>query len=229
MRLPRFLSTLNLGNLLVAVGVGLLAFCFWIPYGTAERVHRVETRADSVASTILRVAQEHEPDFTDATAGARFVAAVNRARGLDDPQSSLYVHAEAPPPGLQGQCLCFRDKHYLFLIAKTPRRYRDGAREIASPAGKDGPGIAVPPPPPISDAPFECYAWPGSPDGIAHAVFFRASDARPAFARNLGGRYGGLDKPPRPGEGRLRDVPAGAGNGYQGYDGERWIYQAEPS
>jgi hypothetical protein len=229
MRLPRFLSTLNLGNVLVCAGVGLLAFCFWIPYATAERVHRVETRADSVAATILAVARERQPEFTDPDASARFVAAVNHARRLDDPDSSLYVHAEEVPAGLQGQCLCFRDKHYLFLVVRTPARFRPGGREIESPAGKEGPGAVAPPPLPASAAPFEVYAWPGSEDGIAHAVFFHASDARSAFARNLGGRYGGLDKAPRPGDARIRDLPSGAVNGYQGYDGERWIYQGEPT
>ena len=46
------LSKLNLGNLLVVVGLGCLGFGFWLPYATADRVFRIESRASQVAECL---------------------------------------------------------------------------------------------------------------------------------------------------------------------------------
>lgn len=216
------LSTLNVGNLLVVLGVGWLGFGFWLPYATADRVFRIESRAADVAAKLCTAAADRERlDWSNEAHRDDLLADVNAARGLDDPTSSLFLRAATAPKHLRRHCFCFQGKHYYYMVTHPPRRFLESNKKIESPR-KD----KLPPeePPPPIDLPVEVYAWPRKLEGGGRTVFFFPSDASAAFTRNLENRDVGMRRAPHPGDGRVAvELPHGD---YRGQDDQRWIYSS---
>jgi hypothetical protein len=86
-------------------------------------------------------------------------------------------------------------------------------------AGNQPPEVAEPKPP--AELPFEVYAWPKGLVESGRTVFFAATDAAPAFNRNLNGTYIGWKQPPGPGVGRVDKQDSS--EGYLGRDQQRWL------
>lgn len=218
--------TLNLGNLCVVLGVGLLCFGFYLPYATGGRVHRIEERAIRVARTLLDLARKNPAlQLTDSDARRGLVAELNAALDLEDPGSSLYIHLEDGIPARQQDSICLRTKHYLFCLTRTPARYLEGYNEIVSP-GRDEQGKPVQKTnkSALPARPFEVYAWPwGKHDGVQAVFFFHATE-RPSYHRNLSSIYLGKDKPPRPGVAFENNAGQDLVS-YRGHDNERWIFR----
>lgn len=233
------LKTPNLGNLLVILGIGTLVVGFWMPYGTAERVHRIESRAEKFAGCILEVVGERtELPWQDVLAEASFVEKVNEALGLTDPAGSIFLESHKVPDQLKGAAWWLEGKHYFYMITATPLLYLDREdQQIDRPGpkdkkpaadnqpGKDEPApAAVPParrPGTAAPRPIEVYAWPkDSPHG-AESVFFFCSTTGGAFHRNLSKRYSGTAASPKAGDGFFHHATSDP-DIYYGWDDARW-------
>lgn len=211
------LSTLNAGNILVLIGLGGLGFGVWLPYATADRVYRIEGRVSLYVGEFVGALQQRESfDWSDEEARDEFLGEVNEASGLQDPESSLHLRISPIPPHLS-QCFVFSSKHYLFLVANTPQKLLGQEKTIERPGS---PPVLVQDPEVSTNAPFEVYAWPKDLEQDGRTVFFAATDALPAFNRNLDGIYFGFDRTPTPGAARVdkQDVE----NAYHGIDRQRW-------
>ena len=234
------LSKVNVGNLLVLLGMGWLGFSFWLPYATADRVFRIENRTSRIAMQFTKAAAKMaEIDWKDEGVRDQILASVNKASGHTNPDSSLYLHAATPPSPLRGLCFLFEDKHYIYLLTNTPKKILGIDAKIDKPGdGEPGKEPPVVPPPTVTPLvsspvplpedtkfPFETYAWPKELQAGARTVFFFPSDGRPAFTRNLTDRYVGMDRTPRPGDGRMDIESEKHENDYRGHDDERWIYK----
>jgi len=233
-------KNLNLANILVLVGMGWLGFSFWLPYGTADRVFRIEKRTAKIAQRFAdTVAARGKIQWKDHAIRGEILAAVNKKCGYTIPASSLYLRVATPPRHLRDHCFLFEGKHYLYLVTNTPASVIGRNKTLIGPAEneqpKEDPMDAPPPtefsaasrmPLPIDDAlPFETYAWPKSRFVGTHTVFFIPSDGAAAFTRNLNDRYVGARRVPQPGDGRFDIDTDKRENAYRGRDDERWIYQ----
>jgi hypothetical protein len=233
------LSQVNVGNLLVLLGVGWLGFSFWLPYATAGRVFRIENRTSAIAERFTNAAaQMIEIDWTNDDLRDQMLASVNAAGGSTNPKSSLHLKAAVPPRHLRGHSFLFEGKHYLYLVTNTPKKILGIDPKIEKPdGGTKDPAPTVPPtgvpvpgstPIPLPEDvkyPFETYAWPREAQIGARTAFFFPSDGRAAFTRNLSDRYVGMNRTPRPGDGRIEVESEKHENDYRGHDDERWIYK----
>tara|TARA_R110002072_G_scaffold100429_3_gene221158 strand:- start:52357 stop:52974 length:618 start_codon:yes stop_codon:yes gene_type:complete len=185
------------------IGCGLLGLSLAIPWLSASRTARVETRADGVANALLEASQGFEPPLDDADVLcllARFYR-VAVARGV---RVNEVVKVEPTPPGT---LLCLKSKHYGYQLSESPL-------DATARAGR-GTLAAV-----------EVIAWPLSTVGPGHCVFFYPEGASRAYSRNLRRSYAGLGNGERPAPGAAHRRP-GLGSvkrtTYPGNDDERWI------
>ncbi len=146
------LSKVNVGNLLVLLGVGWLGFSFWLPYATADRVFRIEDRTSEIAIQFTKAAVKMaEIDWKNEDVRDQILASVNKASGHTNPDSSLYLHAATPPPPLRGLCFLFEGKHYIYLLTNTPEKILGINAKIDKP-GDEEPGKKPPVVPPPTQA-----------------------------------------------------------------------------
>lgn len=215
---------LNLGNVLVVVGVLLIGTSFWLPHATAARMSRIEQQAELYARRLCDVAEE-KPGF-DLQAPDAQDDILQRLEG-----NRLEPHAT--PARLAGKALFFKSKHYYYMLTRTPLDRNDDNSDTGpamAPQQQPVPGSAWRWPWRFSSSsgrmPFEVYAWPATLIGPGVTVFFHPSDAPPAFCRNLDRTYHGLEKHPMPGKARKqfdgRDRP-GMLKWYRGFDDARWL------
>lgn len=229
------LSTLNVGNLLLILGLGALGASFWLPYGTAERVHRIEKRASRFAAKMLEViATRPEISWQDASAEQTFAATINEWLNLKDPSSSIYLKSRQTPARLRGTAWWLEGKHYLYMVTTTPVAYLGlDDQDIERPGPKDKPPSGDQPPgkdpltaqkKPATETrprPIEVYAWPKDSVQGAMSVFFYGTTTTGAFQRNLSKRYMGASAFPKAGDAFPHHQSANA-RIYYGYDDERW-------
>lgn len=200
------------GGVAVTAGLLLLAATFYFPVAAARRTARVEERGDRIAELLLLTAQQCvpgplEPWFLQQIVLARLLrAAVCAGVYVED----LQLLADGDPP----DTLTLRNKHYLFQLRPSPLP-EDAAIAVRA----EG-----------SILPLEVVAWPADAAGPAHAVFFYATNAEPAFTRNLLSGYVGLDPArwPPPGVAHRRPGPRAHPWSYRGFDDERWIVRDRP-
>src|SRR5690606_8336812 len=103
-------STFNLGNLLVGIGLLGLGATFFLPTWSAERVVRVEGRAEAVARALLAGALSMEPLALDDPQQLEQLAEdlAARYRSFGFPESDQPELVPGPPP-----TATFRSRHYL--------------------------------------------------------------------------------------------------------------------
>ncbi|MFT4842422.1 MAG: hypothetical protein ACI8UD_000214 [Planctomycetota bacterium] len=186
-----------------AIGCCLLGLSLAIPWLSASRTTRVETRADDIANAMLEASQGFVPPFDSSDVQcllARFYQ-VAACRGV---RVNQVVQVE---PALEGCVLCLKNKHYAFQLSESPL-------DATSRAGRD------------TVASVEVMAWPLSAVGPGHCVFFYPEGTTRAYSRNLRRSYAGLELDDRPAPGAAHRRP---GHGslkrsqYPGNDNERWI------
>lgn len=185
------------------IGILLLAFSLWIPWLSATRTARVETRGDRLANALL-----------DATEG--FLLPLDEA-DLQILLSRFYLTAASRgvrikevkrvEPAPDGSLLFLTNKHYCFQLSETPLdpQSRPGKNTVAS---------------------LEVVAWPLNAASPGHCVYFYPQDASRAYSRNLRRGYRGIKKNYRPEPGACHRRPGGGGARraqYPGIDDERWI------
>jgi hypothetical protein len=188
-------------------GILLLMLTFLVPLMTARRTARAEERGDRLAELLLREATALQPlRFEDPWQAAHLYARLIAAASAHD----VYA-ADLEPVAVAAPALAFRNKHYVLLLRRAPPP--DGAQE----------GGATPP--------LEVMAWPRYAAGPAHAAFFFAEDAEPAFSRNLQGGYTGEDPAdwPPPGIAHRRPRTPDSDWSYRGGDDERWLLADRPA
>lgn len=195
-------STFNLGNLLVGIGLIGLGGTFFLPTWSADRVVRVEGRAEALARALLAGAAGMEPlDLADPQQIAKLAADLAlRYQSFGFPESDLPELVAGPPP-----TATFQSRHYLLRVVRQPAE-----------AGVD----------PLADTvrPLAVYAWPRSVLPPGRTVFFMPADGIAAYSRNLAADYAGLDHAPPPGAALPAD-PAEAQHQatYRSRDNEHWI------
>lgn len=220
------LSTLNVGNILLILGLGILGGSFWLPYATASRVHRIEERASKFAATMLSATGKKTPQaWQDAKEQQKFVAKINKVLGLKGSASSIYLKALPVPDNMQGKAWWLESKHYLYMLTSTPIAYLDREdKVIERPGPQDPPDKTEAPVTPSADtepARTEVYAWPKSSVNGPATVFFYCSSSGGAFHRNLAKRYLGRSSHPKPGDGFFHHK-APRDRVYYGFDDQRW-------
>lgn len=217
------LRSVNLGNVLLLVGVGVLGFSIWLPYLSAERTYRLEDRADRYCAKLCEIVRSMPRlNFQDPELHEQILSRLQSNR----------LTPVKPPAALAGKAFFFESKHYLFMVTHTP------PERLSEPIE---PRTVVPMSPcPGSEwrwpwrferdsqpLPFEIYAWPASITSPARTAFFYPSDTTPKFCHNLDPTYLGLESFPQPGNAR-RKLDAGRGRtgvlrAYRGFDGARWL------
>lgn len=188
---------LNLGNVLVLLGIAGLVTTFFVPSWSASRVARVEQRAQETAEVLHEIAASI--GTADPTAELPAIADRLRARcsEIGQPDSDL---PELEPDA--GPTATFGNRHYLFRIVRRP-----------PPPGAE--------PEAAEEQPLEVYAWPRTTLPPGKTVFYFPVEGRAAFTRNLSAGYAGLSRAPPPGAGVPRDEPDE--DSYRSRDDERWI------
>ncbi len=216
-------STLNVGNLLVAAGLGTLAMGFWLPYATAERMHRIEKRAEHSTLQILTcVAALEQLSWPDQAARASLLQAVNDGLGHTDPSSSIFLRERPIPADYPGPSWWIEDKHYLYLVTETPAACREAPETRIDGPGYDKDKVRRPDAAAVEQS-LEIYGWPKTSFHGARTVYFSCTTADPAFHRNLAQRYIGVDSPPKPGDAVLHHgQPSIKAPVYYGFNDERW-------
>ena len=192
----------NPAGWLVLLGLLLLAFSLWIPWLSASRTTRIESRASGLAEALLEASHGFQPPL-DAAALAciegRFYAhASSRGEHTKD--------LERLPQPPNGALMVIVNKHYAFQLSLSPPA-------VDQKFGKH------------TTAALEVTAWPRSAIGPGHCAFFYPENATRAYTRNLRASYAGLDADRplpgaphrRPGLGSRRLSP------YPGRDNERWL------
>lgn len=185
------------------MGILLLAFSLWIPWLSASRTARVESRGDRLANALIDATEGFllpldEGDLQVVLARFYLTAA---SRGVRIQE----VERVEPPP--EGSLLYLTNKHYGFQLSETPPdpTSRPGKNTVAS---------------------LEVVAWPLSATSPGHCVYFYPQDASRAYSRNLRRGYRGLEENYRPLPGGCHRRPGGGGDSkgqYPGVDDERWI------
>jgi len=184
-------------------GVLLLAFSLWIPWLSASRTARVETRADELANSLIDATDGFRLPLTESdlhVVMARFFM-IAASRGV---RIKEVKRSETVP---EGAMLYLTNKHYCFQLSESPPdpTARPGKNTVAS---------------------LEVVAWPLSATSPGHCVYFYPQDAARAYSRNLRRAYRGLEDDYRPLPGTCHRRPGGGGarrNQYPGVDDERWI------
>lgn len=186
-----------------SIGILLLAFSLWIPWLSASRTARVETRGDELASALLDATLGMPLPLDEAdlqVVMARFFVTA-ASRGV---RTKGVVLVEPPP---DGALLCLSNKHYYFQLSEAP----------PDATSRPGKGTA---------ASLEVVAWPISTLSAGHCVYFYPQDAARAYSRNLRRGYRGLEDDYRPLPGGAHRRPGGntpRKSQYPGVDDERWI------
>jgi len=187
----------------ITIGILLLGFSLWIPWLSASRTARAETRGDRLASALLEATEGFSLPLDEAdlqVVMARFFLTA-ASQGV---RTKEVQRAEPAPPGA---LLCLTNKHYCFQLSEAP------PSATARP-GKD------------TTASLEVVAWPLSATSAGHCVYFYPQDAARAYSRNLRRGYRGLEDNYRPLPGGCYRRPGGntpRGTQYPGVDDERWI------
>ncbi|MDA0373537.1 MAG: hypothetical protein O2865_07105 [Planctomycetota bacterium] len=190
----------NLGNALVGLGLVGLGVTLSMPGWSADRVARVESRAEQACRVLATMVADSQrtlpiapPAFTD-----EFQA---QCRAAGQPESDLpELIAEDP--------LTFGSRHYLFRVV---------AREL--PTRAEG-----------ESAPLEVFAWPRTVLPPGRTTFCFPLDGDPVFTRNLAAGYEGLERGPRPGAALARgeEQPRRDGVPYRASNDERWLFLKAP-
>ena len=186
-----------------ALGACLLLFSLYIPWLSASRTTRIETRAADLAEALLAAAVGFAPPFTEADCRA-----VLARLFLTADSHGIYTRdlerVEPPPPGA---ILCLRNKHYAFQLTESP----------PDPSQRVGRGT-VPA--------LEVTAWPLRAVGPGHCAFFVPENAARAYTRNLRRGYAGFGEGQRPLPGaahRRLGLGGRRPSQYPGNDDERWL------
>lgn len=184
----------------LALGTALIAASLGLPWWSAERTARAETRAGQIVALLLEagheVGRDGPPDPDVAFARLLMLA---RARDV------FFGDLEAAAADDEAW-LVATNKHYAFRLAPI------AADAEARSAPDATPGVAA-------------LAWPLAAAGPAHGMFYAPEDGPRAYTRNLThNAYGFGDRRPGARSGRQR-----AGNAfdtriaYRGADDERWL------
>ncbi len=193
---------LHATNVLLVFGFAALGGSLVLPHLTAERVARIEGRADEIVTFLSEIAAKvGVVDGTPGTAAAEALLQEARHAGADLGHPSTWL-LEPLPAAAGHDRLGFVCKHYLFLVARTP------------------PPLGSPIDTPLPERSLEVWGWPRSEDGGGRSVF-QVRGGATWYCRNLNGRYVGEERVPTPGMGQPRK--ADADGWYWGLDGERWL------
>jgi hypothetical protein len=194
---------LNLGNILVALGLVGLGLSFFAPSWSAERVARVESRAERTSELLLDALRAGGAallaDPTGLLADLRERCLAAGLPGSDLPELEQLGAGQQP---------VFGNRHYLFRA--VPR---------ASPAED----------PEAAPGPLEVYGWPRTLLPPGRTTFYFPIDGPPAFTRNLSAGFEGLRRMPAPGAGLPAgsELPQQAGaeprRPYRSRSDERWL------
>jgi len=186
----------NLGNALVGLGLIGLAVTLSMPGWSAERVARIETRAEQSCRILAAMVAEGEPGI--ASPPQEFAEEFSRrCRDAGQPEGDV-PELVAPEP------LTFGSRHYLFRIA--PR--------------------GTPTENPELEPPLEVFGWPRTLLPPGRTTFCFPLDGKPVFTRNLSAGFEGLDRGPRPGDALARgeENPRTDGQPYRAANDERWLF-----
>jgi hypothetical protein len=201
----------RLGTFLFLAGLLAIGGALYAPHFNGQRVARVEQRAQQTARVLLECAAAlPQPLRFDAGQQAALREAAHaRLRALGHPAAALPepVAVDDPLPGFR-----FAGRHYCFLVAHTPQPdYPQPGSRPALPA-------------------LEVLAWPDSLASPGHTAFFFASDAPPAYTRNLVAGWVGFADPPAPGAARPNADAQGSHDlgWYRSANDERWLLLREP-
>lgn len=171
MQISRRSSLANPATWYIFAGVLFLGASIWVPFLTAERTARIESRADRISGLLLEATTGQPgtigPDELPNVL-ARFFALAERDEVL---VGDLEVR-EAP---LSGTLLTLENKHYLFYLAASVPDADAVVSRDATPA-------------------FEAMAWPITGLGPGHSAFFQSDSAPRAYTRNLTVGYLGTKK-----------------------------------
>lgn len=202
MQTSRRSSLANPATWYIFAGILLLGASIWVPYLSAVRTARVESRADEISGLLLQATKGQigaiGPDEVQNVL-ARFFALAEREQVL---VGDLEVH-DSP---LSGTLLSLQNKHYLFYLAASV----PDADAIVS---RD------------STPSFETMAWPIAGLGPGHSAFFQSDSAPRAYTRNLTvGYQGTADRRPYPSNAQRRTSSLfDVSHSYRDQRDERWI------
>lgn len=184
----------------LGLGAALIAASLGLPWWSAERTARAESRAGQIVELMLaaghEVGRDGPPDPEVAFA---------RMLMLAEARDAFVGDLEAAPP-VDDAWLVATNKHYAFRLAPIPKdaEARGGADAI--------PGIAA-------------LAWPLAATGPAHGMFYAPEDGPRAYTRNLTlNAFGFADRRPSAQAGRRRAANALETRlAYRSIDDERWL------
>lgn len=184
----------------LGLGMAVIAASLGLPWWSAERTARAESRASQIVELLLAtghaVGRDGPPDPEVVHARLAILAA---ARG------AFVSDLEPIDPG-DGAWVAATNKHYAFRLAPAARDPEARAAADAVPA-------------------LEALAWPLAASGPAHAMFYAPEDGARAYTRNLAhNAFGFADRAPGPRTGRRKAAYAfDARLAYRSADEERWI------
>ena len=240
----------NMTNLLVLVGIVVLIASFLAPYWTATRVARAESRALQIASALLELADDKQPDLADETALDELAQALRewmQDKGMPDAWLPQRIEVRA---GLdEAPRMIVRVKHYMVQVARTPldklpaveqEEPVDELPENSVPQQVEQPDqwpaerdLTTQPTdenaveeatPIVQPLPLEVLAWPAGHLGAGYTAFYLCVTGVRAYTRNKSARHIGLARAPWPGSGQPREALIGQPQGpYRSGDDERWI------
>jgi hypothetical protein len=190
----------NLGNVLVGLGLLGLGVTLSMPGWSADRVARIESRAEQACRILAALTAAQTPD--DAGDPAALLDAFRaRCKEAGQPESDL-------PELVSEEPLVFGSRHYLFRIS---------LRELPDA------------PPPVGATP-EVFGWPRTLLPPGRSAFCFPLDGPPVFTRNLSAGYEGLDRGPRAGAALARGAttPQTDGEPYRATNDERWLFLKSP-
>lgn len=190
----------NLGNALVGLGLIGLGVTLSMPGWSADRVARVESRAEEACRILATLVAESQgtSQLAQAALSDEFR---NRCRAVGQPDSDLpELVAEDP--------VTFGSRHYLFRVV---------ARDLPTKAEE-------------GEAPLEVFAWPRTLLPPGRTAFCFPLDGDAVFTRNLAAGYEGLERAPRAGAALARgeNAPRRDGVPYRASNDERWLFLKTP-
>jgi hypothetical protein len=190
----------NPGNWYLLVAGALLLTTFLLPWWSARRTARVESRADDITAVLAATLRELGAGGSDDDVFLARCQALATARGVH------IADLEPLPTPLPEAWLCLRNKHYLFQVAVSP---------CPPNAVVDAAALPV----------FEVTAWPLEASGPGHCAFFYADDAPRAYTRNKSRNYHGTGPQRlRPGHSHRQTGPGfDWPRSYRSRDDERWL------
>lgn len=190
----------NLGNALVGLGLVGLGVTLSMPGWSADRVARVESRAEQACRVLATMVEDGR--FGPGLAPSAFTEEFRtRCSAAGQPDSDL-------PELIAEEPLTFGSRHYLFRVV---------ARE--QPGRAEG-----------ESAPLEVFAWPRTLLPPGRTTFCFPLDGDPVFTRNLAAGFEGLDRGPRAGAALARGEaePRRDGAPYRAANDERWLFLKAP-